>query len=82
MIDGGVRAPGPLGGALHMALDVGPHLVLTLGGAAKPACLVGVCPPDTLAALRDAVHATAIRLIDGIFLLLLILYICDVSMKD
>ncbi len=54
MIDGGMRAPGPLGGSLRMALDVGLHLVLTLGGAAEPACLVGACPPDTLAALRDA----------------------------
>ena len=70
---GGRRAPGPLGGAPRMALDVGPHLVLALGGAAEPACLVGAGPPDALATLGDAGHATAMRLVDGFCLLLLVL---------
>ena len=56
-----------------MALEVGPHLVLALGGAAEPACFVVAGPPDALAVLGDAGHATAMRLVDGIFLLLLIL---------
>ena len=48
-MSGGRRAPGQLGGALRMALDMSLHLVLALGGAAEPACLIDARPPDGLA---------------------------------
>ncbi len=60
---GGKRAPRQLGGALRMALNVGPHLVLALGGAAEPACLIGTLSSDGLTVLGEAGHATAMCIV-------------------